>query len=317
MEQKTPTLSIIIPAYNVEKYIIAALDSILRQTILPEEVIIINDGSTDRTPDLLERYATYPGFRIITIDNNGLGPARNLGCMLAGCEYLYFFDSDDMLRSNFVADIKNMISTSDHPDLILFSGKNFADEGDYYRFLPENKHALEGLFRRNDQLLTKLSKNQELFPSACLYVSKKSIWAKNRIHFPPVIHEDEVIIASLIAISQSTLVTSKVFFLRRVRPDSIMTSGVHSNNAEGMLTFMNYTQEFMHHNPVLVQPDLATWRFRLGLFTIYYLKLCKISATKVAWRQLFSALSASGSIRFFMLVPFTILRSFKKNGIKR
>ncbi|MEL6722942.1 MAG: glycosyltransferase family A protein [Pseudomonadota bacterium] len=313
MEQKKPTLSIIIPAYNVEKYIVAALDSVLGQTILPEEMIIINDGSTDRTSDLLKKYTDYPNFHIITIHNNGAGPARNLGRMLANHEYIYFFDSDDMLRNTFVADIKNMISTSNHPDLILFGSKNFSDEKNYYKFLSENKHKSAGLFKKNDRLLTKLSKNKELFSSPCLYVSKKAIWAKNRIHFPPVVHEDEVVIASLIAISQSTLVTSKVFFLRRVRPGSIMTSGICSDNAEGILRLLNYTQEFMHHNRTLIRPDLATWRFRLGMFAIHYFKLCKVSDTRIAWRQLFSALLASRSIICFVLFPITVLRSIRKN----
>ena len=97
-EVRSLLLSVIVPAYNVEKYIRNCLESILRQkTSFEYEVIIINDGSTDATPVLLENYERHPGIRILNQKNQGLSAARNTGIAHAKGEYLCFVDSDDEL----------------------------------------------------------------------------------------------------------------------------------------------------------------------------------------------------------------------------
>lgn len=77
-------LSVIIPTYNVEKYIVECVDSLLRQVKAPNEIIIVNDGSTDGTLALIEQnYAHLSQVKVITIENGGLGNARDTGIALA------------------------------------------------------------------------------------------------------------------------------------------------------------------------------------------------------------------------------------------
>ena len=95
---KKSFLSIVVPCFNVEKYVREALDSIVAQSQLPDEVIVIDDGSTDSTIDVLRLYETHENFRIIQTANCGLGTARNLGRSIARSEYVYFFDADDLLE---------------------------------------------------------------------------------------------------------------------------------------------------------------------------------------------------------------------------
>src|SRR5690606_25879803 len=103
------SISIIIPAYNVEKYLKAALDSIKEQTELPDEVILIDDGSTDGTLDVANAFEFPVPYQVVSIENGGQGKARNLGISLASSEYVYFFDSDDLLVDTFVASMKELI----------------------------------------------------------------------------------------------------------------------------------------------------------------------------------------------------------------
>lgn len=91
-------ISVIIPVYNVEKYLSACLDSIISQEFQDIEIICINDGSTDGSPAILEQYVLKDErITVYTQKNAGLSAARNAGLEKAAGEYIYFFDSDDVL----------------------------------------------------------------------------------------------------------------------------------------------------------------------------------------------------------------------------
>lgn len=92
-------LSVIVPAYNAEKTIIPCIDSILAQTIDDFELIVINDGSSDATEEILQSYSNRyrQTIRMMTVENGGQGRARNIGMDLADGEYIGFVDSDDWI----------------------------------------------------------------------------------------------------------------------------------------------------------------------------------------------------------------------------
>ena len=90
-------LSVIVPVYNVEKYLAECLDSLLAQTMTDMEILLVDDGSTDSSGEIAERYAAAnPGrIRCLRVDNGGQGRARNFALPLAKGAYLGFVDSDD------------------------------------------------------------------------------------------------------------------------------------------------------------------------------------------------------------------------------
>lgn len=94
-------LSVIIPAYNAEKYIQKSILSVIRQEIPKMEIIVVNDGSTDRTAEIvLSLTCEYEYIKLITISNKGVSHARNVGLSLAKGEYITFVDADDYLEKN-------------------------------------------------------------------------------------------------------------------------------------------------------------------------------------------------------------------------
>lgn len=104
-------ISVIIPCYNVEKFIKDCIDSLCSQTYKNYEAIFINDGSTDRTPQLLESLCKdKPNFKIVTRENGGLSAARNSGLEIAGGEYIAFLDSDDMYRPNYLEALYSLLT---------------------------------------------------------------------------------------------------------------------------------------------------------------------------------------------------------------
>lgn len=93
-------ISVIIPCYNVAKYIPRCMASLQAQTLKDFEVICIDDGSTDDTLDVLNRYKQWGGVKICSTKNQGVSQARNEGIKLARGEYLYFLDPDDFIEPN-------------------------------------------------------------------------------------------------------------------------------------------------------------------------------------------------------------------------
>ena len=94
--EKNPKISIIIPVYNVEEYLRAAVDSAVNQTYENKEVILVDDGSTDKSGEICDEYAAiYPCIKVIHQPNGGLSAARNSGIKNSIGEYIAFLDSDD------------------------------------------------------------------------------------------------------------------------------------------------------------------------------------------------------------------------------
>ena len=95
----TPSISVIIPVYNVAPWLKECLDSVLNQTFRDMEIIIVDDGSTDSSPEIIKEYAEKDN-RIIAIrkENGGLGSARNVALKMAKGEYIAFVDSDDKIH---------------------------------------------------------------------------------------------------------------------------------------------------------------------------------------------------------------------------
>ena len=95
-------VSIIVPVYNIEKYLAKCLDSLINQTLEDIEIICVNDGSTDNSAEILNEYAQKDcRIKIINQDNAGLSAARNTGINAANGEYIGYVDSDDWIDLNF------------------------------------------------------------------------------------------------------------------------------------------------------------------------------------------------------------------------
>jgi glycosyltransferase involved in cell wall biosynthesis len=91
-----PQISIVIPVFNGERYLRQTLDSILAQDLTDFELLVIDDGSTDGTADILKEYSRDPRLRIHSQENQGLVKTRNIGLRMASCELLAFIDADDL-----------------------------------------------------------------------------------------------------------------------------------------------------------------------------------------------------------------------------
>ena len=113
-------ISIVLPIYNVEKYLPDCINSIIDQKSSDEcEIILVNDGSTDNSPSLCDAYASeYSNIKVFHKKNGGLSDTRNYGLKYATGEYILFVDSDDCLCQNALSEFNKELELS-NPDIII------------------------------------------------------------------------------------------------------------------------------------------------------------------------------------------------------
>ena len=130
---KTPLFSIIVPVYNSEKYILACLESILTQTSDAYELIVVDDGSTDRSVEMiLSKIDGYSNIRLVQNVHGGVCRARNTGISMAKGDYICFVDSDDMIYPDYIASLKNAVQRCEIPDVVYYYTKyGICEFGDY------------------------------------------------------------------------------------------------------------------------------------------------------------------------------------------
>lgn len=125
-------VSVIVPVYNVEKYLKQCLDSLINQTLEDIEIICVNDGSTDSSLNILEEYQNKDNrIKIISQENKGVSAARNLGLKNAKGEYLLFIDADDWVELNALEELFNY-SKKLNSEILFFTFKQFYESSSTY-----------------------------------------------------------------------------------------------------------------------------------------------------------------------------------------
>ncbi|GAB3289716.1 glycosyltransferase family 2 protein [Pseudidiomarina andamanensis] len=305
---KSASLSIIIPAYNAEDYIEETLDSINKQSQLPEEIIIVDDGSNDRTCEIIRSHKLIDKIKLISTENRGQGIARNLGVRESSSDYLYFFDSDDLIACNFVRDIKKKLSQSNDIDLVFFSGESFLDKN-----LAKSKFQPRSYLRpfkldiaSQHEFLTHMVANEELSCSPCLYVSKRSLWLENNIQFNCYFHEDEEVLYPLIFSAKKLSILNDVYFFRRIRSNSTMTGIKTIKHTLGYAEVLNSTIRLLKENKSDSMRALLIRR-RLGLFAPSYVVAARCSESSLDARLLCLSLIKSRSIKSALKALFFLV----------
>lgn len=133
-------VTIIVPVYNVSEYLSECMDSLINQTFEDIEIICVNDGSTDDSLEILERYRkTDERITVISQENRGLGASRNVGLKASSGDYVFFMDSDDFLELNAIELLHDNI-TKNKSDAAFYRAYKYTDgEKSYFAMLNFNK----------------------------------------------------------------------------------------------------------------------------------------------------------------------------------
>ena len=222
-------VSVIIPVYNVERYLPACLDSVLSQSLSDIEVICIDDASPDGCPRILDDYAARDSrVRVFHLEQNRQqGYGRNLGIDSSVGKYLYFLDSDDMIAPGALEDLYDMAESGSLDGVFFDSKVIFENE---HLALKNASYPAVHSGRYEDRVYD----GRALFESFVLqrdwtcYVQrqfwKRSFLTENSIRFPEgTEHEDEFFAFSAVNLASRVRYVPRPYFIRRYREGSVMT----------------------------------------------------------------------------------------------
>lgn len=233
MSNEDIKVSVIIPIYNVEKYIQKCLESVLHQTWSNLEIICVNDGTRDSSMEIVRTFAEKDSrIVMINMENSGLSVARNTGMDCATGEYICFLDSDDYLAQDSIEILVNKAVSSD-ADLVFFGAEsifeteNLADKQGGYATYYQRKGTYTDSYT-GEKLFVELVENNDFKPSACLIFIKRAFLKNLHVKFyPGILHEDNLFTLQLIQGAEKAVVLDLPLYKRLIRESSI-TSGEKS-----------------------------------------------------------------------------------------
>lgn len=226
--KQTPLISIIVPVYNVEKYIGECVKSILEQTFNEIEIILVDDGSTDSSGEKCEEFAIADRRVIVHHkDNEGLGYARNTGLDLASGKYIVFIDGDDFIGKDYIEQLyKNIQRTN--ADVCIGGYTRFDSTGvTLVCSNPLSGDIYQGIEIREKvipRLLGQIVRNDNIAMSACMTIYNRKIIEDNKIRFPSereLISEDLVFNFEVLSKSSSVAMVESTDYFYRYNPTSL------------------------------------------------------------------------------------------------
>ena len=261
MASEIPLISVIMPMYNVEKYIAEALKSVLSQDMENIEVIVVDDCSTDKSCEIVESFMPQFNGRLKllhTKSNRGCaGPPRNKGLEFSRGKYIYFMDSDDVIA---VGTLQNFYNVAENFKADVLMGKNYIiSSGVGEKFLKEtafvgnpNDNTLKSLSESMPMRIKLWSENYfEVVP--WLKFLRRDFLVENEIKFLPIMQEDSYWTFELICLAKNIIILPNAFYVSRRYPNSLSTKALNANfNFEGIynkldriINGLKHVDEFM------------------------------------------------------------------------
>lgn len=247
-----PLVSVIIPVFNTASYLKDSIGSILSQSLQDIEIIVINDASTDESETIINEMRCHDKrisyYKLIT--NRGQSIARNKGIDLAKGKYIYFMDSDDILRTDALERCYHYCENY-ALDFLFFDGELFCETDisphswDYQRTNIYNEEKVyNGLEIFNNMLDRKLHRAAPWL----MFISHTHLKKLNITFYPSIIHEDELFTPLLYMQSTRIGCLKQTFVKHRVRNNSTMTIRYSLRNIECYLTVFDQLFLFAHQH---------------------------------------------------------------------
>lgn len=227
-------VSVVIPIYNVEKYLRECVDSVRNQTYRDLEIILVDDGSPDHCGEICDAYAEEDArIKVIHKKNGGLSDARNAGLDIAEGEYIYFLDSDDYIKSDAIELLVQCIE-KEQADLVYFEAEtifeDFEDPNYREEFIRSNRYkTAAGAAVHLSHL-----RHGEYFSVAWLLFMRSDFLKENRLRFyKGIIHEDELFTPTAFIKAVRAASLKKPLYVRRMRANSIMSGNNSLKSLKG------------------------------------------------------------------------------------
>lgn len=211
-----PKISVVVPVYNVEKYLVQCLESLVEQTLKDIEIILVNDGSSDRSEEICRKFAEQDDrIQLYTKPNGGLSDARNYGLEKATADIVGFVDSDDYIDLNMFDSLLRKKNDS-HAQIAVAGVKMATNDGHVY----QTRSVDETCVMNHHDAMAEVLYSQRILNAVCNKIFDKELF--EGIRFPVgKLYEDEYVTYKLFDRAESVVMTNQVFYYYRKNPASI------------------------------------------------------------------------------------------------
>ena len=246
--ENLPLISVVIPVYNVEKYLEECVNSVLAQTYKNIEIILVDDGSTDSSGEICDSYALQnSNVQVIHQLNAGLSDARTAGFKKATGKYVYFLDSDDYIGENALEKLC-LIAEADASDIVFFDAHSFLDESD--EEIRQNYKRKNIYNAKNGiEIFEEMQKNGEFHSSVPLMLIKKDLFLVNNLSFiSGIYYEDMAFTFEALCLAKKVSQCPECLYFRRYRKNSIMTSKKNIKYFDSTVVLYKHILQFVKNN---------------------------------------------------------------------
>ena len=224
-----PKFSIIVPVYNLEKYIKRCLDSIFKQSFKDFEVIVVNDGSSDKSLDIIKEYDVV----LIDQKNKGVSESRNNAIKKAKGDYIVFVDGDDTIDKELLEKLDK--ASNDNPDIIRFQSRETFDNKEAINHEEEGFNTCSGV-----EAFEKIC-NYHYVETVALYCIKREYFEKEKFEFAKnMLHEDFRLIPLVIIKASKVKSISYIGYNYYQRENSIMNAKEYEKTKRKVKDFFNH-----------------------------------------------------------------------------
>lgn len=269
-----PLVSIVLPIYNVEKYLKKCIDSVVSQTYKNTQIILVDDGSTDSSSQICDEYKLIDKrIKVIHKKNGGLSSARNAGIDNSNGEFIAFIDSDDFISNNFISELLNLILKYDADIAECDIEKVEEKDSSLFQFCNEDSSEPIKVLD-NCQALTRIHDDD-------FYICLRSVIASNKLYrkslFDTIkyplnkLHEDEFTTYKLFYASRRVVFSNKKMYAYLQRKNSIMHTDFSLRRLDALEAYDAYLNFFIEHN--LYEMQARTCRRYLRLLSIIKLEV--------------------------------------------
>lgn len=230
-------ISIIAPVYNDKEYLQGWFDSVMAQTFTDFELIIVDDGSTDGSHELCEKFAKKDSrVRLITQKHRELSAARNIGILNAKADYITFVDSDDLLYDDYLAVLyQNLLKYDADISMICYQGYRESNHT-YYSFLTADTEGTDILTpKQAAERQSKYKYNEIDYIVSWGKLYRKSLF--DGLFFPEgMVHEDEARTHRFFLRANKIVAIRENHYVYRLRDNNTITSGISDKRIHDLIT---------------------------------------------------------------------------------
>lgn len=257
--------SVIVPIYKVEEYLDRCVESLVGQTCSDIEIILVDDGSPDKCPEMCDTWAERDSrIKVIHKENGGLSDARNAGLKAATGEYIAFVDSDDYIEENtFERFFKYTEEKADIlvGDLEVLGGENYFGHAE---------ELLDKKISGEEYLIVSIRKNRAPAP-ACINIYHREFLIENSLDFKVgILHEDEHFMPRVFLAAESVIYTGINFYRYIIRENSITTKKDKRKNSDHVYKICEELEGIYQQIKNKTLKNLLSDRLAVLCLTTYY-----------------------------------------------